>query len=29
LVVDNLITWFSEGKPLTAVPETAGVAKSA
>jgi lactate dehydrogenase-like 2-hydroxyacid dehydrogenase len=29
LVVDNLIAWFSEGKPLTPVPETAGVGKSA
>jgi lactate dehydrogenase-like 2-hydroxyacid dehydrogenase len=25
LVVDNLISWFDEGKALTAVPETAGV----
>ncbi|MBX3582029.1 MAG: 2-hydroxyacid dehydrogenase [Rhizobiaceae bacterium] len=25
LVVDNLIAWFSQGKPLTAVPETAHV----
>jgi lactate dehydrogenase-like 2-hydroxyacid dehydrogenase len=25
LVVDNLLAWFGEGKPLTAVPETAHV----
>ena len=25
LVVDNLVSWFSSGKPLTAVPETAHV----
>ena len=25
LVVDNLVSWFSKGKPLTAVPETAHV----
>ncbi len=25
LVVDNLVTWFSEGRALTPVPETAGV----
>lgn len=25
LVVDNLVSWFSEGKPVTAVPETAHV----
>lgn len=25
LVVDNLISWFAEGKPVTAVPETAHV----
>lgn len=27
LVVDNLISWFAEDRPLTAVPETAGVKK--
>lgn len=26
LVVDNLIAWFSQGKPLTPVPETAEIA---
>jgi lactate dehydrogenase-like 2-hydroxyacid dehydrogenase len=25
LVVDNLVSWFAEGKPVTAVPETAHV----
>lgn len=25
LVVDNLLSWFSEGKPLTPVPETANI----
>jgi lactate dehydrogenase-like 2-hydroxyacid dehydrogenase len=25
LVVDNLVSWFAEGRPLTAVPETAHV----
>ncbi len=27
LCVDNLVAWFSTGKPLTPVPETAGVRK--
>jgi len=25
LCVDNLVAWFSTGRPLTPVPETAGV----
>ena len=25
LCVDNLVSWFSEGRPLTAVPETAHI----
>lgn len=27
LVVDNLVAWFSDGRPLTPVPETAGLKK--
>ncbi|MEQ1952890.1 2-hydroxyacid dehydrogenase [Mesorhizobium sp. CN2-181] len=27
LVVDNLVAWFSEGRPLTGVPETASIKK--
>ena len=27
LVVDNLVAWFSEGRPLTPVPESAGLKK--
>lgn len=27
LVVDNLVTWFSQGRPMTPVPETAGLKK--
>lgn len=29
LVVDNLVAWFAEGRPLTPVPETAHLADSA